>query len=141
MIADLIRNYAYTEKRVAECAEEYEEISTAVAGDVTGAHFRNGIFRSGPEEYLICKKEEKHEKLIHKTDQLKILKEEIRVSMNKIPDLILRKIIWQRFYYEYSWEEIGNTLGITAAAAKMRWNRFQKKGRKREKQNGGQDAA
>ena len=23
MIADLIRDYAYTEKRVAECAEEY----------------------------------------------------------------------------------------------------------------------
>ena len=29
MIADLIREYAYTEKRVAECAEEYEEISSA----------------------------------------------------------------------------------------------------------------
>ena len=141
MIADLIRYYAYTEKRVAECAEEYEQISSAVAGNVTSAHFRNGIFRSGPEEYLICKKEEKHEKLINKTDQLKMLKEEIHLRMNRIPDLVLRKIIWQRFYYEYSWKEIGNMLGITAAAAKLKWNRFQKKGIKREKHNNSQDVA
>ena len=70
-----------------------------------------------------------------------MLKEEIHASMNKIPDLILRKIIWQRFYYDYSWEEIGNTLGITAAAAKMRWIRFQKKGVKRENHNDRQDVA
>ena len=141
MIADLIRDYAYLEKCVAEFAEEYEEISRAVAGDVTGAHFKNGISRSGPEEYLICKKEEKHEKLLQKAGKLKKLREEIHTSMQYIPDLTLRKIIWQRFYHGCSWEEIGKAVGLTSAAAKMRWNRFHKKGQKREKQNGGQDAA
>lgn len=141
MIADLIRSFAYTEKCAAECAEEYEEISRAVAGDVTGAHFKNGVFRSGPEEYLICKKEEKHEKLIRVTGQLNMLKSKIHVSMQEIPDLTLREIIWLRYYHESTWEEIGKTVGMTGAAAKMRWNRFQKRGRKREKQNGGQDAA
>ena len=129
MIADLILEYASAERRVQEYEEDYLQISKAVAGDVTGLHYQKGISRSGPEEYMVCWKEEKHERLERETALLKKLQKEVQTIMQGIPDRVLRRIIWLRFYHALGWDAVGALTGLTAGAAKMKWSRFSKKER------------
>ena len=125
MIVEAIRKFIEYQQRVRIYSDEYREYDQAVAGNVTARHYRNKKNWSGPQEYLVCKKREAYRKMIRACDQYQKYHDALRQHLKDVPSDTLRRIIWLRFYYSKSWEDIGRRVHLSPAAAKMRWHRYQ----------------
>lgn len=107
MIVEAIRKFIEYQQRVRIYSDEYREYDQAVAGNVTARHYRNKKNWSGPQEYLVCKKREAYRKMIRACDQYRKYHDALRQHLKDVPSDTLRRIIWLRFYYSKSWEDIG----------------------------------
>ena len=127
MIGETIREFAAKQRTVRVYAEEYQKLEMAVAGDLAGLHFKSREGWSGPEEYLAIQKRAMYQKLVQAQSRFKPIREQVKKELLEIPDEKLRKIIWHRFYYCRSWEEIGRIVHLSPAATKMKYHRYAKK--------------
>lgn len=47
-------------------------------------------------------------------------------ELDRIPDPVLRKAVFYRFYHHENWKKAAARCGISEGALKMRWRRYQK---------------
>ena len=93
--------------------------------DPTGIHAHRGTLSDSTMNRLLYR-EALYRKLEIAQKEKASIKAACQKELDMIPDPILRKAVFYKFYHHESWKKAAARCGISEGALKMRWRRYQK---------------